>query len=407
MNKTIFSCVLMNAFELYEFTLCAYFAPVIGALFFPSSDPMMSFLWVLSIFASGSIARILGAFIWGHIGDRYGRNRALMASAFFMVIPTTLIGFLPTYHHIGIWAGILLACLRMMQGISIGGEFGGILVFLFETSPTPNKILSLRWLSLSSALGIVFGFCSAHLIESIWTLEEMMHGFWRFPFILSAFSVLLVLYMRKKIFPTTESLQVDRDKPTPFLELMRHHRSTFIRLLICNATMVIHFYLLAIYFKIYFVQTWNQNESFLWSIAGFTGMGITSILTPKITDIWGDRRTLIMGIALLGFISIPCIEQIIQCHHYWSGISFCILCIVQGLIMPCILSIVGKHFPPSVRYSGASLTHGLAASLFGGTAPWAMGVLSEVYHCRLAAGYYLAFFCGLALIAMLTLKPKA
>ena len=138
-RRVILSCMVGNALEWYDFALFSYFAATIGHLFFPSADPMASLLMSYGAFAAGFLMRPLGAIAFGYIGDNIGRKPALMLSVYLMAIPTTLIGLLPTYESVGLWAPVLLTLCRLIQGFSMGGEFTGSMIFMTEYATDKNR----------------------------------------------------------------------------------------------------------------------------------------------------------------------------------------------------------------------------------------------------------------------------
>lgn len=136
--RTVATSMVGNLFEFYDFALFGYFAPIIGKLFFPSDNPTVELISAFGVFAAGFIVRPLGGLIFGHIGDVFGRKKALVLAILLMAIPTVLIGLLPDYNALGVMASILLVSLRMLQGVSLGGNYSGSITFVTEHTD-PNK----------------------------------------------------------------------------------------------------------------------------------------------------------------------------------------------------------------------------------------------------------------------------
>eukprot|EP01037_Dinobryon_pediforme_P014726 gene14726-14852_t len=156
-----------NLFEWYDFALFGYFAPIIGKLFFPSFDSMTQLLSAYGAFAAGYLARPLGGLLFGYIGDRYGRKKALVLTILLMAIPTAIIGILPTYNDIGIAASVLLIVLRLLQGISMGGNYSGSITFTTEHSPEKNRGLIGSFAVTSCLTGLLLGSGTAALFSLI------------------------------------------------------------------------------------------------------------------------------------------------------------------------------------------------------------------------------------------------
>jgi MFS transporter, MHS family, proline/betaine transporter len=157
LKRVILSCMIGNALEWYDFALYGYFATTIGQLFFPKFSPFASLMATFGIFAAGFIMRPLGGVIFGHIGDKIGRKNALLWSIYLMAIPTTLIGLLPTYEQIGWLAPLFLTLIRLAQGLSMGGEFTGSMIFVVEHSEKNTRGLYGSWVVFSLLVGILVG----------------------------------------------------------------------------------------------------------------------------------------------------------------------------------------------------------------------------------------------------------
>src|SRR3990172_3077004 len=156
-RRVILSCMIGNALEWYDFALYGYFATTIGSLFFPKFSTIASLMATFGIFAAGFIMRPLGGIIFGHIGDKIGRKKALLWSIYLMAIPTTLIGLLPTHEQIGWLAPFLLTCIRLSQGFSMGGEFTGSMIFVVENTTKNNRGFYGSWVVFSLLIGILAG----------------------------------------------------------------------------------------------------------------------------------------------------------------------------------------------------------------------------------------------------------
>jgi MHS family proline/betaine transporter-like MFS transporter len=183
--RLILAGVIGNVIEYYDFALIGFLAPIIGSLFFPSSNHFLSLLGSFGAFAAGMIARPLGAVFFGHIGDKVSRKHALFGSLILMALPTFLIGFLPTYAQIGIFAPILLVFLRLIQGFSVGGEYSSSIVYLVEEAPHGYQNLYGSFVSLGAKLGMTIGSAFYGLLLMLygetWMLEwggEESH-FWQ------------------------------------------------------------------------------------------------------------------------------------------------------------------------------------------------------------------------------------
>ena len=188
--------------EWYDFAVYGYFAAVIGSQFFPSSDPSVSLIAAFGAFAAGFLVRPLGGLVFGAIGDRLGRQRAMMLSVLAMAIPTVLIGCLPTYASIGILAPIAIIVLRIVQGLSVGGEYTSSLVFLAEHAAPNRRAITAVWGMWGATAGILLGSGVGAIVASNLSEDNIASWGWRLPFIFGALVAITGYLVRKGIHAT-------------------------------------------------------------------------------------------------------------------------------------------------------------------------------------------------------------
>ena len=176
--------IVGNILEWYDFAVYGYFASVIGHLFFPSADPSISLIAAFGAFAAGFLVRPLGGLVFGRIGDLMGRKTALTLSVLAMAVPTVLIGLLPTYELIGIAAPIAIVILRIIQGLSVGGEYTTSLVFLAEHAPKGRRALNASWGIWGASAGILLGSGVGSIVTSVVDSADLLEWGWRIPFLL-------------------------------------------------------------------------------------------------------------------------------------------------------------------------------------------------------------------------------
>ncbi|MGD8562792.1 MAG: MFS transporter, partial [Desulfarculaceae bacterium] len=199
-----------NILEWYDFAVFGYFAPVIGANFFPAQDKLAALINAFGVFAAGYLMRPIGGIIFGHIGDRLGRKRALQLSVALMAIPTTLLGLLPSYASIGVTASVLLVVLRLVQGLSVGGELIGSISFITEMAPARRRGFLGSWTLFSAIGGVMLGSAVATLLH--WVLSDAsLHSWgWRLPFLAGILIGGFGLWMRSGIKETPAFEQARR-----------------------------------------------------------------------------------------------------------------------------------------------------------------------------------------------------
>ncbi|MDR2158079.1 MAG: MFS transporter, partial [Holosporaceae bacterium] len=212
MRKVIISCVAGRALEWYDFAVYGFFATIIGKLFFPSGETFQQLIASFGAFASGLIARPIGAVIFGYIGDKFGRKKALVISIYMMVVSTGLMGLLPTYEVIGAWAGILLTIIRITQGLALGGGFTGTIVFLYEHSRDDKKSTYSSWAPFSLVTGFILGAFVASLMDRILDAQQLESFGWRIPFIISFVGKFIADYVKRKLKDPQEFIDTQKSE---------------------------------------------------------------------------------------------------------------------------------------------------------------------------------------------------
>ncbi|WP_392536431.1 MFS transporter [Legionella sp. 227] len=198
-RKIIFLASLGGALEFYDFVIYVIFAPIISQVFFPETDPLASLMSVYAVFAIGYLIRPLGGIAFSHFGDKYGRKKTFIFSVILMAVPTVLIGFLPTYQHIGILSSILLIFLRLLQGLSIGGEIPGALTFACEHVNPRSRALACGVIFSFLNLGIFLGALISLILTNQLSNAQLLNFGWRIPFILGGLLGLFSFYIRKRL----------------------------------------------------------------------------------------------------------------------------------------------------------------------------------------------------------------
>ena len=199
LKKVVVSSMIGNALEWYDFALYGYFSTLLAKLFFPSSDAVVSLMATYGVFAAGFFMRPLGGIIFGYIGDKMGRKKALLWSIYLMSFPTFAIACLPTYEHIAWGAPLLLTLIRLLQGLSMGGEFTGSIIFIVEHAEGRRRGFWGSFAPLSAILGILIGSGLAAFLSYTLDSEQLSAWGWRIPFALSLFGGWLGSYMRKTL----------------------------------------------------------------------------------------------------------------------------------------------------------------------------------------------------------------
>lgn len=196
-RRNILGGVVGNVMEWYDFAIYGYFATVIGKQFFPSEDPAVSVIAAFGAFAAGFLARPLGGLLLGSLGDLIGRRQVLMVSIFCMAVPTVLLGLLPSHEHLGVMAPILVVLLRIIQGLSVGGEYTSSAVFLAEHAPAHRRGFLASWSAWGTILGILIGSGVGAVVTSVLDDAQITAWGWRVPFVMGGILAVVGFVLRR------------------------------------------------------------------------------------------------------------------------------------------------------------------------------------------------------------------
>lgn len=377
-KKIIAAGIIGNVIEYYDFALIGFLAVMMGKLFFPSTDPVLSLLGSFGAFAAGMIMRPVGALVFGHIGDRVGRRFALLSSLMMMALPTFLIGFLPTYAQIGIMAPILLVVLRMIQGLSVGGEYASSIVYLVEQSSPNRQNLYGSFVSVGAKIGMALGsgLCGALL----WYFGEDVMGDWgwRIPFWASIIIAAAGLYLRRNL---SDDYHPSEDKTVPIIAILRHHRAEFWQFLTIASSIWIFYYTVFIYLPV-----WLEGSAHL-SKAEAGQINTLSILTgvifiplmAMVADKIGSFRVMRTAALALALSIYPLMVGM-SIGGYWVALAgtlvlVVLLCAFQAPIFASTVMALQYH---GYRSSFTAVILGSAAGIVGGITPALMTSLEKL-----------------------------
>ena len=205
-KNLMLGCFIGNALEWFDFAIYGYLASVLGQLFFPNLDPYTALLSSYGVFAAAFIMRPMGGILFGHLGDKWGRKKALLWSLGGMAIPTATMGFLPIYDDIGVLAPVCLVVCRLLQGLSLGGEFSGSIILLAEHAPPNRKGFFSTWADMGSSIGMIAASLTILLLNAFLSEADLLSWGWRLPFLTSFFFAVAGYYLRQRLTETPEFL---------------------------------------------------------------------------------------------------------------------------------------------------------------------------------------------------------
>jgi MHS family proline/betaine transporter-like MFS transporter len=398
--------------EWFDFTLYVYLSPVIAQLFFPSSDPLASLMATFGVFAAGYFMRPLGALFFGSYGDRMGRKAALTLSVAMMAGPMVIIGLLPTHATIGVLAPILLVLLRLVQGFSVGGEFGGSIVLL-EESAGPGRRGFVTNLALATAgVGFLIASLTATLLHSLLSTSQLDSWGWRVPFFMGAAIGLFAFAMRRRM-EETESFVKARESGSleahPVRRLLQTERGALLAVFFLVGYSGLTYYLAAT-----FIPSWLQtvvhakpSEALA---AATVGALLYTVLTPfagLVSDRLGRRGMMAAGALALAAAAYPLFDLM-------SDGTFASILAGEVVLMVLVIVFAGPSTPvftelfgTTTRYSGVAVGYGLGMAVFGGTAPLIATGLIKWTGNELAPAYMLIAASVLILVVIAAIRETA
>lgn len=403
--RILIASLVGTTIEFFDFYIFATAAVLVFPhLFFPNSDPASAVLQSFATFSIAFFARPLGAAVFGHYGDRIGRKATLVAALMTMGLSTALIGFLPGYETIGVFAPLLLAVCRFGQGLGLGGEWGGAVLLATENAPPHRRGWYAMFPQLGAPLGFVLSATSFLVLTETLTDAQFLAWGWRLPFVASLLLVLLGLYVRLKITETPEFQKVvdtEARVAVPLVVLIRNHkRALLLGTLVALATFVL-FYLMTV-----FSLSWAtgklgySRERYLEiQLIGVAFFAATIPLAAWLSDRYGRRSVLVIATACTGVFGLffePLLASGLAGALAFNVIGLALMGFNYGPIGAALAS----PFPVSVRYTGASMTFNLAGIFGASLAPYVATWLALNFSLAWV-GYYLLGACVLTLAAML------
>lgn len=407
-RKVMRSSAIGHFVEWFDFAVYAYAAPVIASLFFPDSDPAAALMAVFAIYAVGFVARPIGAFLLGHLGDRFGRKRVLAGVILVMGVSTTLIGLLPTYAVIGVAAPVLLILLRMVQGLSAAGETIGSNSFVAEHSPTARRGLNVGLVYTWSNLPPVIAALLVLALTTVLSPEAYEIWGWRVPFLLGAPLAVVGLYIRSRVDESPAFLEMRESRQVESAPIRTVFREQWRNMVVCfsiAAVASLGYYSLTGYFYSYMTVTIGLDSSAA-LISNSIALLITFFTVPVAaycSDRIGRRRMLLIAGLFGALVAVPAYLLVGVGTLGAAVVSQGLLGLALGLFFGPAGAAFVELFPARVRYTGASISYNLAFTIFGGTAPLIATWLIGLTGSTVAPAWYVVAVTVLALLVVLTM----
>ena len=405
LRKAVIAATVGTTIEWYDFFIYGTAAGLVfGKLYFPNEDPLTATLAAFATYFVGFVGRPIGAAIFGHYGDRIGRKATLIATLMLMGIATFLIALVPTYASIGVWGAVLLTVLRVVQGIGVGGEWGGSVLISMEWAKTHgNRGLIASWPQFGVPAGLFLANL-AILVFSTWSGDQFAVWGWRIPFALSIVLVGIGLWVRLGILetPVFQKLVAERRiEKAPIAEVIKRQPREIILSALVRMAEQAPFYIFTAFVFSYATGTLKMSRDFvLEAVLVASLLSFVSIpLFGHISDRIGRRRMYMIGSAvtgLFGFLYFGMLDTAIP----WAVFIAIVLSLIpHDMQYGPQAALIAEAFTPRLRYSGASLGYQLASVIAGGPAPLIATALFAAYHTGYAIAIYIAACAVVSLVA--------
>ena len=418
--KVALASMVGTAIEFFDYYIYAAAAVLVfNTQFFHSGDPLSDDLLSLSTLALAFFARPIGSALFGHFGDKIGRKKTLVASLVLMGGSTVVIGLLPTYSQIGIWAPILLCICRVGQGIGLGGEWGGAALVATENAPEGKRAWYGTFPQLGAPIGLFVANATFFLVSYFWGQQALVEWAWRIPFISSLALVLVGLYVRLTLHESHVFIEAEEKgkklKAPVSVVFTKHFKPMVIGTFIMVATYSLFYIMTA------FAQAYSRTPATL-SEAGypmglgipantFTGLLLMSAIVfaifISISGLYADkigRRKWLIWTTISILIFALCMQLFLGNGTPTSVFAFLVIGMaLMGMTFGPMAALLPELFPTEVRYSGASLAYNIA-SIIGATIAAMISLKINALYGLMGVGIYLAINAFLTLLALLASK---
>ena len=411
LRRVVAASMIGTTIEWYDFFLYGSAAALVfNRLFFPEYDPLVGTMLAFATYALGFVARPVGGIVFGHYGDRIGRKRLLMLSLVLMGVATVLIGLLPTYAQIGIWAPIALILLRLVQGFAVGGEWGGAVLMAAEHGDAARRGFWASWPQAGVPAGNLLAAGVLALMAALQPEEEFLSWGWRVPFVLSALLVVVGWYIRNRVAesPMFEAAMDEAEAPpkAPAIDVVRERPMALLLGAGLRVGENISYYILTVFSLTYLVDVSHESRGLALN-ALLAGAAVQFFAIPFfafLSDRIGRKPVYAfggLGLAAWSFLMFPLLGS--------GNNGSIVLALVVGLVLHGAMygpqaAFITELFPTRIRYSGVSLAYQLTAIFAGSLAPIIALALYQQYDSWMPVAIYVGVACAISGLSALAAR---
>jgi len=410
LRRAVIASTVGTTIEWYDFFLYSTVTGLVFAqLYFPKSDPLVGTLQAFAIYAVGFAARPVGAAIFGHYGDRIGRKSTLIATLLLMGVATFLVAFVPTYEQIGIWGAVLLTVLRFIQGVGVGGEWGGSVLMSMEwTKTNAHRGFVASWPQFGVPAGLFLANLAVLAFSEVSGSKFLVWG-WRIPFLLSILLVAIGLYIRLNVLETpvfSRLVTENKIERTPMLEVIKRQPREILLSALARMGEQAPFYLYTAFVFTYGTKVLGASRELLLTavLSGSVLSFFTIPFSGYLSDRIGRKRMYMTGAAVTGLFGFVYFALLNTAVPGWIFLAIVMSLIPHNMMYGPQAALIAESFTGRLRYSGASLGYQLASIIAGGPAPLIAAWLFAQYGSGYAIAAYILFCAILSLVSTAMLK---
>src|ERR1700722_1628072 len=412
LRRAVLAGAIGTAIEWYDFFLYSTITGLVFArLYFPRADPFVGTLEAFGVYAVGFLARPIGAAIFGHYGDRLGRKAALIATLLLMGVATFLVALVPGYERIGIWGAVLLTFLRFVQGIGVGGEWGGSVLLSMEWAQSNrHRGFIASWPQFGVPAGLFLANLAVLAVSAL-SGDQFLTWGWRVPFLLSIVLIAVGLYIRLGILetPVFRKLVAERRiERAPVLTVLRSHPREIILTALCRMAEQAPFYLFTAFVFAYGTGVLHLKRDFLlMAVLGAAMLSFIAIpLFGHLSDRLGRKRVYMAGAALTGVYGFVYFALLDTKVAGLVAVAIVLSLVPHDMMYGPQAALIAESCPGRLRYSGASLGYQLSSLIAGGPAPLIASSLVSRYRSATPIAIFILVCAIVSLIATAMLKDN-
>ncbi|MET4640095.1 MFS transporter [Mycetocola sp. 2940] len=407
--RVIIAGAVGSVVEYFDFAVYGYVAVILSTHFFASGDPITALLATLATFAVAFVLRPVGALLFGHFGDRFGRKNALAATIILMAIASGLIGILPTYAAIGVGATILLVLARSLQGLAAGGELGGAASFVAEKSPNAKRGLLTSTTQMGALAGSLLASLTVGLLNLILGSEAMAEWGWRIPFLIAIPIGLFGLWIRNGLEESEEfqaaKATIAKVKQAPVRIMFAKHPGALLKVVALSILLFSAYYVAYVYVNIHMLTVLKFDSNFTYMSTTLTLL--VSVIAMPMFGALSDRigrKPLFVGASIAAIVLAVPAFLLFEQGGAIAVFAHIMLGLVDSALMGVALSTYAEMFPTEIRYTGIAFGFSVGAALAGGTAPYICTWLVDATGSTLAPAFFLIATALITLVPALRLK---